>query len=91
MATTLTFETMTVEQKIQAMESLWDSLCAKADSIPTPAWHGEVLAQREQSLQSGEDRFEEWSRLIKRSKNRSRENRDTRVGAPGLVGWVSLL
>lgn len=65
MATPLTFETMTVEQKIQAMESLWDGLCAKADSIPTPVWHGEVLAQREQSLQSGEDRFEDWEQARK--------------------------
>jgi len=61
MAFTLPLDSMTVEEKIQTMESLWDSLCAKADSRVTPAWHGDVLAQREQSLQAGADRFEDWT------------------------------
>ncbi len=36
MILTLPLEKMTVE-KIQAMDSLWDSLCAQADNIATPA------------------------------------------------------
>jgi len=51
---------MSVAEKIQMMESLWDELCHKADSIESPAWHQDVLAQREESLEKGEDAFEDW-------------------------------
>ncbi|MEW6038622.1 MAG: addiction module protein [Pseudomonadota bacterium] len=60
MAFTLPLESMTVEEKIQTMESIWDSLCAKADAIVTPVWHGEVLAHREQAVKDGADQFEDW-------------------------------
>jgi hypothetical protein len=33
MASTLPLETMLVEEKLQAMESLWDDLCSKAGGV----------------------------------------------------------
>ena len=65
MSLTLPIESMTVEEKVQAMELLWDSLCAKAESVIAPAWHGEVLAQREQAVRDGSDRFEDWEQAKK--------------------------
>ena len=63
MAITLPLEQMSIEDKIQAMESLWDSLCAEAEGLQSPAWHGEVLAQRAQAAQHGEDGFEYWEQV----------------------------
>ena len=45
-------EEMSTAEKIQMMESLWDDLC--------PAWHQDTLTQREKSLGTGEDLFEDW-------------------------------
>lgn len=65
MALTLSLESMTVEEKLQAMESLWDSLCAKAENMTAQAWHGELLAQREQAIKDGMDQFEDWEHAKK--------------------------
>ncbi|MBI4467929.1 MAG: addiction module protein [Acidobacteria bacterium] len=53
-------EEMSMAEKIQMMESLWDELCQRADSIESPAWHQDILSQREESLEKGADTFEDW-------------------------------
>ncbi|MFZ0257490.1 MAG: addiction module protein [Gammaproteobacteria bacterium] len=60
MSTSIPLQDMTIEEKLQAMESLWDDLCARAAQMPSPAWHGEVLAEREAALERGEEQFEDW-------------------------------
>lgn len=60
MSTSIPLQDMTIEEKLQAMESLWDDLCARAAQMPPPAWHGEVLAEREAALERGEEQFEDW-------------------------------
>ena len=60
MASTLPLENMSVEEKLQAMESLWDDLCGKAGDITSPAWHEDVLADRQAMRERGEDQFEDW-------------------------------
>lgn len=65
MAITLPLESMSVEEKISAMESLWDSLCSQAGGVVSPSWHGELLAQREQSIVDGTDQFETWEQAKK--------------------------
>ena len=39
MAIHLPLESMSIEEKIQTMESIWEDLCTKADSVPSPPWH----------------------------------------------------
>jgi hypothetical protein len=60
MAGTLPLERMSVEEKLRAMELLWDELCNKAGGVASPAWHEDVLAERDAMLGHGEDRFEDW-------------------------------
>ncbi len=51
---------MSVEDKIQAMELIWDDLCHNADGIESPLWHGDVLSDREEAIQLGADEFIDW-------------------------------
>ncbi|MCF6209309.1 MAG: addiction module protein [Gammaproteobacteria bacterium] len=60
MAVTLPLDTMSVEEKLQAMESIWDDLCKKADSLSSPPWHEKILNEREGRLKRGEDQFVDW-------------------------------
>jgi len=55
-----TIETLSVEEKLRMMESLWDSLCTKSGSIDSPNWHGNILAEREEAIRNGSDTFEDW-------------------------------
>jgi hypothetical protein len=70
MATTLPLENMSVEEKLQAMESLWDDLCSKAGVMSSPAWHEDVLAERQAMLESGDDRFEDWDAAKRNIRNK---------------------
>jgi Putative addiction module component len=60
MASTLPLERMSVEEKFQAMESLWDDLCSKAGDMSSPAWHEDVLAERDATKKREDDKFEGW-------------------------------
>jgi hypothetical protein len=60
MASTLPLEKMSVEEKLQAMESLWDDLCSKAGAVSSQDWHEDVLAERDAMQKRGDDQFEDW-------------------------------
>jgi hypothetical protein len=51
-----------IAQKLQLMESLWDSLCRETSGGPdVPSWHGEVLAERIRRLDNGEEPVSSWA------------------------------
>ena len=56
----LPLDNMSVEDKIQTMESLWDSLLHENMEMASPNWHGNVLAEREAAIERGEIQFEDW-------------------------------
>jgi len=53
----LPLDQMTTADKLSLMELLWDDLCRTPENVPSPAWHGEVLAERERRLQNGQTQF----------------------------------
>ena len=59
-------EEMSVEDKLQAMEILWDDLCRNEQDIPSPPWHGELLQSRADALSRGEDQVEDWEEAKQR-------------------------
>ena len=63
-------EQLTVSEKIQFMESLWDSLCKDSKNITTPVWHGAVLDDRVSALSNQTDQFVDWeeAKLLIRQK-----------------------
>jgi hypothetical protein len=42
-------DTLDFEQQQAAFDMLWQRLSAEPQSLPSPAWHGEVLAYREEN------------------------------------------
>ena len=57
---TLPLESMTIEEKLIIMESLWADLCKAQDQLSSPPWHESLLQEREQQLKTGEDSFMDW-------------------------------
>jgi hypothetical protein len=57
---TTELDRLSTADKLRAMEHLWDELCRHSDEVPSPAWHGDVLAQREQAVNEGKASFEDW-------------------------------
>ena len=65
-ATTLPLSEMSRAEKLRAMEELWDDLCHSSEGVPSPAWHGEVLAARAERVAKGEAEFREWADVKER-------------------------
>ena len=59
MSTVLDIDQMTLEEKLRAMEALWDDLCRK-DAVPVPQWHKDILDEREQQIEEGKAEFIDW-------------------------------
>ncbi|GAB6098062.1 addiction module protein [Desulfatiferula olefinivorans] len=52
----INIQDMTTEEKLMAMELLWDDLC-KNQNLSSPAWHASVLNDREKAIAEGKDKF----------------------------------
>jgi hypothetical protein len=60
MEATLPLDKMTVAEKLRAMEMLWADLSRDAAQFESPAWHGDVLHNREEKIKSGKESFMDW-------------------------------
>jgi len=45
---------LSVEEKLQTMETLWQSLSSNPETLESPAWHEKELRDRERNIESGE-------------------------------------
>ena len=61
---------LTHEEKLVAMELLWRDLSRRPADVPSPEWHGEVLAERMAAVRDGRTQFVEWSDAKKRLRDR---------------------
>jgi hypothetical protein len=51
---------MSLTEKLETMEMLWDDLAHHVQDVAVPEWHTEVLAAREADLAAGTARFDDW-------------------------------
>jgi hypothetical protein len=64
--TVMQIDQMTLEEKLRAMESLWDDLCRREESIPMLQWHKDLLDERERLVVEGKARFTDWETAKRR-------------------------
>jgi hypothetical protein len=60
MSVVLPLDQMTLPEKLQLMEDLWDSLSKSPAAIEPPAWHQEVLDECMAKAESGQEKFTDW-------------------------------
>ena len=48
---------MSVAERLQAIEQLWDGLCREAGDMTSPDWHRDVLTDRKARAERGEAKF----------------------------------
>ena len=65
MSTTLELDSMSVEEKLEAMEALWADLCG-AEAIPVYDWQRELLDERERMIEEGSAKFSDWEEAKER-------------------------
>jgi hypothetical protein len=57
---------MTTNEKIRAIEEIWEDLQHAAGEIPSPAWHADVLKARRQRARRGASKYASWSEAKRR-------------------------
>ncbi len=48
---------MSVLERLQTMEALWDSLTHEAEEIKSPDWHGKILFERKEKIDASHADF----------------------------------
>jgi len=68
----LPLDQMTTEEKLRAMEVLWADLSRNADRFESPAWHADVLRERDQRIAEGKEPSIEWEVAKRKLRERLR-------------------
>lgn len=61
MSTDVPLESLTVEEKVRLLETVWDSLCRHTGDVQSPDWHREVLEERTRRLEDGRATVSSWA------------------------------
>ena len=70
MSTDVSLENLSVAEKLELMEKLWDDLSRRPEDVPSPQWHGDVLAERIAAVRDGRTDFVQWNDAKKRLRER---------------------
>jgi hypothetical protein len=62
MSANLPLHEMSFEEKLQAMEALWEDLSREPDRIDSPGWHHDVLKETGSRVESGKATFSDWEK-----------------------------
>ena len=56
---------MSISERLQAMEALWDSLLYEDHEIEAPEWHVKIVQERKEKIANGNAKFISLSELKK--------------------------
>ena len=65
----LEIKKMSKNERLRAMEELWDSLLRDEDEIESPQWHQDVLNARSKKIENGDAEFLSLDELRERRKS----------------------
>jgi putative addiction module component (TIGR02574 family) len=49
-----------LSEKLQIMEAIWEDLRARAEDLPVPEWHKELLDARQDAVAEGREKVLDW-------------------------------
>lgn len=52
---------MTLQEKLQMVSVIWDSIANDSDEDISPSWHKDELRKRQSAIQNKSIQFEDWS------------------------------
>ncbi|MDA3924860.1 MAG: addiction module protein [Kiritimatiellae bacterium] len=70
MSITLEIEKMTRDEKLQAMEALWNDISGNGSDVVSPAWHEAALKETEARYLAGQEGVSNWDDAKKELRKR---------------------
>jgi hypothetical protein len=64
MSIELPLESMTLADKLEAMEAIWTDISRRPADLPSPDWHKEILDERRRLVAEGKLKFLDWDTAI---------------------------
>jgi putative addiction module component (TIGR02574 family) len=62
----LPLSTMSISEKVQLLEQVWDNLCQQSGEVRSPEWHSAILNERQRQIEEGEMSVSPWSEAKER-------------------------
>jgi putative addiction module component (TIGR02574 family) len=59
---------LTLAQKLDLMEAIWDDLAKHEEKLESPYWHEQVLKDREEAIEAGKATVSDWAEAKERIK-----------------------
>jgi putative addiction module component (TIGR02574 family) len=50
-------------EKLQIMEAIWEDLRARAEGVPVPQWHRDLLDERRKAVAEGREELLDWDAI----------------------------
>ena len=60
MSVVLLLDRMTLPEKLQLIEDLWENFSKSHCGFESPVWHQEFLDERRAEAESGQEKFTDW-------------------------------
>jgi hypothetical protein len=57
---------VSLEERIGTIEARWEDLRTRAEGVPIPQWHKDLLDERERLIKCGEVQVDDWDTAKKR-------------------------
>jgi putative addiction module component (TIGR02574 family) len=57
------FDALSIDDKIDYVQSLWDSIASRPEDVPVPGWHREVIQERLAAHQANPHQGKEWEEV----------------------------
>ena len=54
------FDDLSIDEKIDYLQSLWDRIAESPEAVPIPEWHREILDQRVKDLEANPEAGDSW-------------------------------
>jgi hypothetical protein len=58
---TLAIKQMSWDEKLRAMEDLWESISREESRFESPSWHGEILQETAARYEAGKEQPLDWA------------------------------
>lgn len=70
----LPLDKMSLSDKLEVMEALWESLSSSPQNLPSPEWHRNILLERKNLAEEKKLQFNDWDTAFKQLKDELRED-----------------
>ena len=54
---------MSIPEKVELLQAVWEDLLQSESELQSPDWHGDVLRERDERVNSGREKFVDWEEV----------------------------